>query len=676
MNFVQPAFLAAMGALSIPLILHFLHSRKLTPLDLGTLRFVREAVSETTRWRRLRDWLLLLLRLLMLALLALLFARPFGAGSSSPAGQKAGEEWVFVLDASASMRFQKPGSPAIIPAAAGSAPANAAAGLFEARLSGVPEGIRAVPVLLAESVREITSPEEAATAVGGSCDFSAFVKWLTSRAAADPLVGRRVVLFTDLQQPLSTLPPDTRWPDSVPLEIVSVLPPATGNLALSAPERRAQPFIPGKETTLLVSVLRSGALASRKLSVQAGEGRDFKKLEKREYGPEVQEIELKLKPSGPADMDAVAHLQSQDPWPLDDHCDLSLRFTARLPVLLLDGDPHGSGGRADGFTAPADSPFAAETYFLNQALTTPDRGQTLSAFEVTVSQKPLEDAPDQPWRVIALCNVGGLSDAGISALSAKVKAGAGLLLFPGDKMDSAAWSRLTAAGLCPATVEWGKGVAVPRPIMTWDTAHPALAAFAARDEGDLSRLILSDRFLITPRPGVAVPAAMDGNRPALVAGTLGKGRVLLFANPVDRAWSDLPGERIFLPLMHALCGYAAAAGAAAEDGLPAVREVALTDNRLPGRYPDVILRVSADESTAPFLDEANFRSALRLEAAAASAADPAKTETWRKVPGAVRPDEWWPWLAAGLLVFLLAETLLADHQPSIRKDKIRQALKS
>ncbi|MES2707818.1 MAG: BatA domain-containing protein [Verrucomicrobiota bacterium] len=667
MNFVQPAFLAALGALGIPLIIHFLHSRKLTPLDLGTLRFVREAVSETTRWQRLRDWLLLLLRLLLVALAALLFARPFRENSSNGAqNRKAGEEWILVLDASASMRFRKPGD--TLPP--GAAPPNAAAGIFAARLKEVPEGVRAVPVLLAESVREITSADSAASAAGGPCDFAALVKWLASRAAAEPSVSRRVLLFTDLQQPVAALPADAPWPDGVPLEIVSVLPPATGNLSLAAPARRVQPFIPGRETTLLLPVVRSGAVVPRKLTAQAGQGREWQKLELREYPAEALEIELKLSPPGPGELEAVAHLRSQDPWPLDDRCDLSLKFTGRLPVLLVDGDPDGGGGaRTDGFTAPADSAFAAETYYLNQALLTPDRGQTISGFEVTVSQGPVEKAPVRAWRAIALCNPAALSPAGISVLSAQVKAGAGLLLFPGDHMDRAAWDRLTAAGLCPAAVEPpdAGAVAVPRPILTWDTAHPALSVFAAREEGDLSRLILSDRLRITPSAGAVVPAAMDGARPALVAGTLGKGRVLLFANPVDRAWSDLPRERLFLPLMHALFGYAAGtgAGAASEEGLPAVRDVTLADNRLPGRHDGVILRVPADESTAPFLDETNFRAALRLEAAAAALESPAsaKSGDWRKVPGASRPDEWWPLLAVGLLVFLLGETLLADHQP-------------
>ena len=237
----------------------------------------------------------------------------------------------------------------------------------------------------------------------------------------------------------------------------------------------------------------------------------------------------------------------------------------------------------------------------------------------------------------------------------------GLLIFPGDKLEAAAWQRIHDAGLCPAVIVPNTAPPVPRPLVEWDGKHPALAAFAARENGDLSRIILHDRFVLTPDADAMVIAGMAGKRPALITKLHGKGRVVLFANPADRDWTDFPGERLYLPFMQALFQYAAQSAASQEEGLPPHRAIALADNRLPGRYPDALLHVAEEESTAPFLDEDAFRKMLRL-GAAPEPLIPSGNEAWRKVESAPRPDEWWPWLALGLLIFIITETFLADHK--------------
>ena len=112
--------------------------------------------------------------------------------------------------------------------------------------------------------------------------------------------------------------------------------------------------------------------------------------------------------------------------------------------------------------------------------------------------------------------------------------------------------------------------------------------------------------------------------------------------------------------MQALIRYAADSRAMDDAGLLPERALTLADNRMPGRYPDALLHVAEDESTAPFLDETAFRRALRLGPAPESAGG--MPDAAQNVAGASRPDEIWPWLALTLLVFVLAETFLADHR--------------
>src|SRR5947209_9253638 len=106
MGFVQASLLAALGAVVLPVLAHLLFRRRSRPVDLGTLRFLKVAVRQDTRRRRLKRWLLLALRVGCVVLLVLLFARPYRAEFSG--GGDAGLT-VLLIDRSASMGRQLDG---------------------------------------------------------------------------------------------------------------------------------------------------------------------------------------------------------------------------------------------------------------------------------------------------------------------------------------------------------------------------------------------------------------------------------------------------------------------------------------------------------------------------------------------------------------------------------------
>ncbi len=91
-------------AVALPLVIHWLTKAKPVRLGLSTLRFVQEAVKQRRVRHRLRDILILALRALAVALLALAFARPL-TGEKPPTAAEApgGIARVVVLDVSHSM---------------------------------------------------------------------------------------------------------------------------------------------------------------------------------------------------------------------------------------------------------------------------------------------------------------------------------------------------------------------------------------------------------------------------------------------------------------------------------------------------------------------------------------------------------------------------------------------
>lgn len=87
---LAPFGLAALAALALPLLIHLVRRLELTTTEFAALRWISERMRPQRRLRFERPWLLAL-RLLLLALLALLLARPVWNGDASPA-----RPWVVV----------------------------------------------------------------------------------------------------------------------------------------------------------------------------------------------------------------------------------------------------------------------------------------------------------------------------------------------------------------------------------------------------------------------------------------------------------------------------------------------------------------------------------------------------------------------------------------------------
>ncbi len=77
MQFVFPTFLWALAALAIPVIIHLFYFRRFKRVYFTNVKFLREVKEETSMRSRLRNLLVLAMRLLALAFLVFAFAQPF-----------------------------------------------------------------------------------------------------------------------------------------------------------------------------------------------------------------------------------------------------------------------------------------------------------------------------------------------------------------------------------------------------------------------------------------------------------------------------------------------------------------------------------------------------------------------------------------------------------------------
>jgi hypothetical protein len=105
MTFLNPFVLFGLAAAAIPILIHLFNIRKLRTIEFSTLTFLKELNKNKIRRIKIRQWLLLALRTLLILLIVLAFSRPALQGNFGSAGSRAASTLVIIIDNSASMQL-------------------------------------------------------------------------------------------------------------------------------------------------------------------------------------------------------------------------------------------------------------------------------------------------------------------------------------------------------------------------------------------------------------------------------------------------------------------------------------------------------------------------------------------------------------------------------------------
>src|SRR5688572_21779060 len=105
MSFLTPLFLLGLAGLAIPVIIHLIQKERKNVVQFPSLMFLRRIPYQSVQRRRIRNWLLLLMRLAALALIVLAFSRPFVRRTEIAASASGAREVVVLLDRSYSMGY-------------------------------------------------------------------------------------------------------------------------------------------------------------------------------------------------------------------------------------------------------------------------------------------------------------------------------------------------------------------------------------------------------------------------------------------------------------------------------------------------------------------------------------------------------------------------------------------
>jgi hypothetical protein len=104
MSFLQPWLLAALPIAALPVIIHLINQRRFHTIDWAAMRFLLEANRMSRGYARIRQWLILLARVLAIAGLVFMISRPLARGWLGLSGGGQADTTLVLIDRSPSMR--------------------------------------------------------------------------------------------------------------------------------------------------------------------------------------------------------------------------------------------------------------------------------------------------------------------------------------------------------------------------------------------------------------------------------------------------------------------------------------------------------------------------------------------------------------------------------------------
>lgn len=539
-SFLSPLFLAGIAAAAVPIAIHLFYRRAEPVIEFAAMRYLRQAPVEQARRRRLRELVLLALRVAALALLALAFARPYVSGA---AASLAGAATVVLVDTSASMTG--PGQFDRVRERATSLVREAPAQHSVSVLS-FGDAVDVVAPMSQDRSRALAAVAALKPGAGATRYRAALQR------AAEELNGRsgRIVVLTDLQQS-GWDGTDAAVPENVTIDVEEVEGPSS-NLAVSSLR------IEAGEAVAVVQAYSSGEPATEQV-IFAADGRRVGAVPVQV--PAGARGEARLPLSGTAGEALSASIMDRSGYAAD-----NVRYA------VLDGDAAIS---VLGLTA---SGHPTESLYLERALSVAD-GAGGFQFRATngVALSALEPEALGRVDVIAVLGTRGLEQRGRERLREFVRGGGGLLLTGSPDVEPE-MLRQALGDLSPTTWEMRDRTALS--FAPDDARHPIFRPFGGA--GTLANVRFARSVLLDAPAGARVIARYTDGTPALVEERGGSGRVLIFASDLNYAWNDFPLQPGFVPFVHETLRYLASPRALQSEYT--VGE--LTDSR--GRAPGVL----------------------------------------------------------------------------------------
>ncbi len=543
MQFLNPVVLIGLVAAVAPLAIHLLHRGQSSPVPFSNLRFLRRVHHSRMRRVRLRQWLVLLLRTLIILLIVLAFARPaYRTGMGWWAGKSSPVNAVILLDRSLSTTQLVSGGTAF---SALKARTMELAALFSERdrLLILPfDEAPGTPLTNALEPRELQDRIAALQPGQRAKKLQPALQAATGHLEQVAPPDRELFILTDMAP--------HGWPEPgtgpvVPDARIHVVPPPAGsrrNAYVESVDIASWMPAAGHPVDIHATVVNAADhdLKDVKLDLYL-DGERVRHASVDLARDERRQVRMTVTPRQAGTLTGVVELEDDD-LTADNRHYFVLDFPHRLAVLLV-GDT------------------SAQTYYLRRALGAAALTDPVLTVESVMLQE-LDTRDLSSFDVVVLCNVRRLDRSTTNHIHDFVGAGGGLVLVPAPTADLTYYNRALLPGLLPATLrDIVRAGESGFQRLDANRPHHPLFTDLLHDQ-DHEEVRFSRSFHIIPGEGLEILVYFADGRPALVAGRRERGRVFLWAAPLELDWSDIPLRGMFVPMWHRI-----------------VRELALPDNR-------------------------------------------------------------------------------------------------
>lgn len=569
-----------MAAVTVPLFLHLFNLRQPATVEFSSLAFVRELQETAVQRVRVKEWLLLALRMLAIASLVMAFAQPTLTGElATVGGTSIRTAHGLVVDNSLSTeRAAEQGGTALdrirtkANGVLGTVEDGDEVGVWPTVRSGNGAPSLGTNVSAARDVVSSLEPKAGASSLARTIGAAA-------EAVAKSDAPRRVVyVASDLQR--STLGDSVSQQltaiDDVQVQVLPVDARAADNVAITNVSITSRIAEAGQPVDIEATLVNHGAetLSDYVASVYLEKERVAQATTTLEPGLETT-VSFTVTPQQRGWLRAAVETGGDD-FPADDRHHFTLHVPEERRVLLVRGNEQ-------------------NTRYVDLALSSDMTTNQVSFESTAISETALASAELGQYNAVLLVGPRSLSSGEVDALVRYLNRGGGVLLFPSEQAEADTYTPLFSALEAGSIRGFSGTPSGEQSIASFDRVdltHPLFEGVFSRDrreEAEVEQPRIYQTMDLRPsgRSGKTLIQLSSGV-PFLHEVRHGGGTLLWTAVAPTTTWSDLPVRGLFVPLLYRSVYYLSAGGSVAGEQLVAGTPGEL---RLSGLAPGTSLRL-------------------------------------------------------------------------------------
>jgi len=526
MTFLSPSVLFALAAVSIPLIIHLFSKFKTQKIDFSTISFIQDLEHETIRNIKIKQWIILLLRMLIVLALVLLFSRPVMEGFIPGwMGAELESRIVVVVDNSASMSALIDGESRLSRSKKSMIDIVSIFGdnsLFDIYQTNPPKKVYSGPIDL-----PVIRPIIHAIPVTASNDHLwAFIdSTIASIESTEP--NKECIIFSDFQT----------WPDSIRSKanqgqswryyLVSQG-QIQDNLSILDVQSVSRVKTKNQLLKLNTRILNNGLIPKANIPIELLFDDHRVGQVVTEFSPGTsKDFLFQAFPTSDNLVKGTIQLPKDD-FELDNEIVINLPITSQIKCAI--------------FSRSSDNIFMLET-----ALRSINEKEEFLSIETRI-QTELNRLFLDDIDVALFHNVGVLSEQSITELKAFQKKGGGIIWFGGGLSNQPKNIHDIGIPTIKNVVESKTGFFKAQKgehfnqlfenlnVRHIDRELPEIFKYAKINPSHLNQVLLS----------------LNNGDPLLIEKKVGSGHLFYFASQIDLRWNDLPMRGAFIPMLHQL----------------------------------------------------------------------------------------------------------------------------